>query len=40
VVSEAHMRASVDIEIVKIVENEVKKAIEKRSGLRIPDMER
>ena len=40
VVSEAHMRASVDTEIVKIVENEVKKAIEKRSGLKIPDMER
>lgn len=40
VVSEAHMRASVDTEIVKIVENEVKKAIEKRSGFKIPDMER
>lgn len=40
VVSEAHMRASVDNEIVKIVENEVKKAIERRSGLKIPDMER
>lgn len=40
VISEAHMRASVDNEIVKIVENEVKKAIEKRSGLKIPNMEK
>lgn len=40
VISEAHMRASVDNEIVKIVENEVKKTIEKRSGLRIPNMEK
>jgi len=37
-VSEAHERASIDSELVRVVENELRHQIEEKAGLRIPQM--